>query len=77
MPLSSFSAQVDFPPAADGNDLSDFRRPLNSRLVLPLGAQGTTTREKHHQPSRDCQALLGLGIPENPQAPLPKISIRG
>jgi hypothetical protein len=35
-------AQVDFALRA-GNDLSDFRRLLNSRLVLSLGAQETAS----------------------------------
>jgi hypothetical protein len=33
--------------------------------VLSLGAQETTIREKHHQPSQDCSAYGGaLGYPK-------------
>ncbi len=64
-----FPAQVDFALwAAKG--LAYFRWLLNSLLGLYLGARTAS-------PSRYCQALLGIGIPENTQAALAKISIRG
>jgi hypothetical protein len=68
--LRQVSRSSRFCPCRAAKGLAYFWWLLNSLLGLYLGARTAS-------PSRYCQALLGIGIPENTQAALAKISIRG